>query len=57
MAIWSMPTGKLARAGYNYLNLDDPTAAIAWPAPREDWIVSNADMRHPMLGEVTPIQL
>lgn len=45
-----------ARAGYSFLALTDSSAAIQWPVPREEWIVSDADLQHPPLGDVTPIQ-
>ena len=44
-----------ARASYTYLNLADETAAIAWPIPLAEAIVSDADLAHPRLADVTPM--
>ncbi len=44
-----------ARESYTYLNLADETAAIAWPIPLEQAIVSDADVAHPRLADVTPM--
>ncbi|MBU6389261.1 dTDP-4-dehydrorhamnose 3,5-epimerase family protein [Patescibacteria group bacterium] len=34
-------------AGYAAIALDDPTLAIPWPLPREEWIVSEKDTNNP----------
>ncbi len=44
-----------ARSSYTYLNLADETAAIAWPIPLAEAIVSDADLAHPRLADVTPM--
>ncbi len=44
-----------ARESYTYLNLADETAAIAWPIPLSEAIVSAADLAHPRLADVTPM--
>lgn len=43
-----------ADATYTNLNLADETAAIAWPIPLEQTILSDKDKGHPRLAEVTP---
>lgn len=43
------------RTSHSFLDLADSTAAIRWPIPQEDWIVSDADQGHPSLDDVTPI--
>ncbi|MDZ8201257.1 dTDP-4-dehydrorhamnose reductase [Microbacterium sp. SSW1-59] len=42
-------------AEYAFLNLADPTIAIAWPIPLEQAELSEKDKKHPPLSEVTPI--
>lgn len=44
-----------AQGRYTFLNLADPTAAIAWPIPLEDAELSDKDRAHPMLADVTPM--
>lgn len=44
-----------ADAEYSFLNLADPTVAIAWPIPLSDVEISAKDKAHPMLGDVRPI--
>lgn len=44
-----------ARAEYTYVNLGDPTAAIAWPIPLSEATISAADAGHPLLADVTPM--
>ncbi len=44
-----------ARASYTYLNLADETAAIDWPIPLSEAIISDADLAHPRLADVTPM--
>ena len=34
---------------------DDPTLAIAWPAPAEQVILSGKDREHPRLRDLPPI--
>jgi dTDP-4-dehydrorhamnose reductase len=45
-----------AQGEYTFLNLADPTAAIAWPIPLERAELSDKDRAHPMLAEVEPMQ-
>lgn len=40
---------------YTFLNLADETAAIPWPIPLDDAIVSDKDRTHPRLRDVTPV--
>ena len=44
-----------ADASYSFLNLADETAAIAWPIPLSEAEISDKDLAHPRLAEVTPI--
>ncbi|KJL28408.1 sugar nucleotide-binding protein [Microbacterium oxydans] len=44
-----------ADASYSFLNLADETAAIAWPIPLSEVEISEKDLRHPRLADVTPI--
>lgn len=41
-------------AHYTFLNLADETAAVPWPIPLEQAILSDKDKAHPRLAEVTP---
>lgn len=43
-----------ARSRYTYLNLADETAAVQWPIPLEEAVLSEADQHHPRLADVTP---
>jgi dTDP-4-dehydrorhamnose reductase len=42
-------------ATYAFLNLADESAAIAWPIPLSDVVISAKDLAHPRLGDVVPI--
>ncbi len=44
-----------ADAKYTFVNLFDPTAAIQWPIPKEDAVISDKDASHPFLTDVSPI--
>lgn len=44
-----------ADASYSFLNLADDTVAIDWPIPLSQVEISEKDLRHPRLGDVTPI--
>lgn len=44
-------------AQYTFLNLFDPTAAINWPIPQDKAIISDKDAQHPMLQDVTPMEV
>ena len=48
---WSPDAG----AKYTFLNLADETAAIAWPIPLEQAVLSDKDRAHPRLAEVAPM--
>ncbi|MFC4243574.1 sugar nucleotide-binding protein [Gryllotalpicola reticulitermitis] len=48
---WSPDAG----AKYTFLNLGDETAAIAWPIPLEQAVLSEKDRTHPRLAEVAPM--
>ena len=43
-------------AKYTFVNLFDPDLAIKWPIAREDAIVSDKDLAHPHLKDVTPME-
>lgn len=45
-----------ARADYSYLNLADPTIAVAWPIPLAEATISAADAAHPQLHDVVPVR-
>ncbi|RGE20509.1 bifunctional dTDP-4-dehydrorhamnose 3,5-epimerase family protein/NAD(P)-dependent oxidoreductase [Leucobacter sp. wl10] len=45
-----------AQSQYTFLNLDDETAAIAWPIPLEQAERSERDLAHPRLAEVSPMR-
>ncbi|GAA0499586.1 bifunctional dTDP-4-dehydrorhamnose 3,5-epimerase family protein/NAD(P)-dependent oxidoreductase [Microbacterium aurantiacum] len=42
-------------ASYTFLNLADETAAVAWPMPLQQAGVSEKDLAHPRLADVTPV--
>ncbi len=42
-------------AEYSFLNLADETAAIAWPIPLDQVEISDKDLAHPRLADVTPV--
>ncbi|WP_022882947.1 sugar nucleotide-binding protein [Gryllotalpicola ginsengisoli] len=48
---WSPDAG----AKYTFLNLADETAAIQWPIPLEQAILSEKDKAHPRLTDVSPM--
>jgi dTDP-4-dehydrorhamnose 3,5-epimerase len=41
-------------ATYSFVNPFDPTVAIPWPIPRDQAIVSDKDLGHPLLSDVSP---
>lgn len=41
-------------ATYTYLNVADPTVSIEWPIPLSSAILSDKDLHHPYLADVTP---
>lgn len=41
---------------YTFLNLADPTAAVPWPIPLEDAVLSDKDRQHPFLENVAPME-
>ncbi len=43
-------------AEYTFLNLADETAAIEWPIPLEDALLSEKDQAHPRLSSVVPMK-
>ena len=45
-----------AQSEYTFLNLADPTAAIAWPIPLEEAERSEKDLAHPELADVVPMK-
>lgn len=50
-AHWSL---ELKRT-YTFVNLADPELNIQWPIPLDRATVSEADLNHPMLGDVVPM--
>lgn len=44
------------RSEYGYVNLADETLAIEWPIPLVDATLSDADLSHPLLADVHPVQ-
>lgn len=44
-------------AQYTFVNLFDPTLAIAWPIAKEQAIVSDKDHAHPLLKDVIPMEV
>ena len=50
-AHWSL---ELKRT-YTFVNLADPELNIQWPIPLDQATVSEADLNHPMLGDVVPM--
>lgn len=51
-AHWS-PTLK---SSYTFVNLADPKLGIKWPIPLDQATLSEADLAHPMLEDVMPMQ-
>lgn len=45
-----------AQSGYTFLNLEDETAAIAWPIPLAEAERSDKDLAHPRLADVEPMK-
>ena len=41
-------------AQYTFLNLADETAAVPWPIPLKDAVISDKDRAHPRMADVTP---
>ena len=44
-------------AEYSMLNLRDKKAAIEWPIPLEQAIISEKDEKHPHIEDVTPVEI
>ncbi|MCC3277715.1 bifunctional dTDP-4-dehydrorhamnose 3,5-epimerase family protein/NAD(P)-dependent oxidoreductase [Arthrobacter sp. zg-Y40] len=44
-----------AQGQYTFLNLADPSSAIAWPIPLEQAELSDKDRMHPVLSDVVPM--
>jgi dTDP-4-dehydrorhamnose 3,5-epimerase len=42
---------------YSFVNLADPTLGVQWPIPLEDAILSDKDRNHPMIKDVTPLEV
>ncbi|HSH56290.1 MAG TPA: dTDP-4-dehydrorhamnose 3,5-epimerase, partial [Candidatus Limnocylindrales bacterium] len=42
---------------YTFVNLFDPELGITWPINPEEAIVSDKDKQHPMLADVTPMEV
>lgn len=45
-----------AQSEYTFLNLEDETAAIAWPIPLDEAERSAKDLAHPRLADVAPMK-
>lgn len=43
-------------AKYSMVNSFDPQVGIEWPIPQEEAVVSEKDLAHPLLSDVTPIE-
>ena len=43
-------------SAYTFVNLFDPTLAIDWPVAREDMVLSDKDLEHPLLADVVPVR-
>lgn len=46
-----------ADAKYTFVNLLDPTLNIQWPIPVAGDLISDKDAAHPLLSQVTPIEV
>ncbi|WP_152352312.1 sugar nucleotide-binding protein [Brachybacterium subflavum] len=46
---------QAAQAQYTFLHLADETAAIPWPIPLEEAVLSDKDHAHPRLADVAPV--
>lgn len=44
-------------AKYIFVNLFDPSLNIDWPISKENSIISNKDAAHPLLNNVTPMEV
>ena len=44
-------------AKYTFVNLFDPELKIEWPIPKDKAIFSDKDAGHPMLADVTPMEV
>lgn len=42
-------------SAYTMVNLFDPTLAVPWPVDKEDMVLSDKDLTHPLLADVTPV--
>jgi dTDP-4-dehydrorhamnose 3,5-epimerase len=42
---------------YTFVNLFDPALGIAWPIAKEQAIISEKDAGHPLLADVTPMEV
>lgn len=46
-----------AESKYTFVNLFDPKIEIEWPIPKESATISDKDAGHPMLKDVTPMEI
>jgi len=44
-------------AQYTFVNLFDPSVGIDWPISRDEAVVSDKDLAHPLLKDVTPLEV
>lgn len=44
-------------AKYTFVNLFDPALGIKWPISKDEAVLSEKDASHPLLQEVTPMEL
>jgi dTDP-4-dehydrorhamnose 3,5-epimerase len=42
---------------YSFVNLADPSLGVHWPIPLDQAILSDKDRNHPMLKDVTPLEV
>ena len=45
-----------SQSKYTFVNLADPTLTISWPIALSEATVSEADLNHPMLSQIDPMQ-
>jgi len=44
-------------AKYTMVNAFDPAVGISWPIPKEQAIISEKDIAHPPLSQITPVEV
>jgi len=46
-----------ADAKYTFVNLFDPALGISWPISQDQAIISDKDKNHPLLKDITPLEV